>query len=180
MQLEGKTNYHNIFEPTFLMIETQDGQTIYFQPWNVNRWFKHQLIDFPDLEEVKTYKLSSWDGKISFHYIIHPGIQAIVIPPNSIEMDFEKRNNGISNEIQDFFETMAYKHWYRLIVGITPESAAAFNQRIYKILRNVWYYMWPPSTQASVYFWEHQYTYMGDGIPEIGTEPEYMIPPTIH
>jgi hypothetical protein len=111
--------------------------------------------------------------------MVHPDMGAIVIPPNSIEMEYNQRNKWISESIQKFFEMIAYRHWYRLIVGITPQSAAAFGQRVFKILRNIGYYMWPPSEQTEIYFWEHQSTYAGSGIPEIGTDHAYMMSPTI-
>ena len=179
MHIEGKTNYHNIFEPSYLQVESADGHRISFQPSDITRGFLHQLSDLPSTLDIQTYKLSSADGTISFHYMIHPSMRAIVIPPNSIEMEHTQKNKWISETIQRFFEMMAHRHWYRLIVGITPQSAAAFGQRVFKILRNIGYYMWPPSEQAEIYFWEHQSTYIGNGIPEIGTSPEYMMSPTI-
>jgi hypothetical protein len=81
--------------------------------------------------------------------------------------------------IQHFFEYLAHKHQYRLIVGITPQSAAAFKNRVMNILRAVGYYVGPPSEKSDIYFGEHQSTYTGNGIPEIGTESEYMLTPTI-
>ena len=81
--------------------------------------------------------------------------------------------------IQRFFEIIAQKHGYRLLVGITPQSTAAFNNRVVKILRAIGYYMGPPSEKSDIYFGEHQSTYTGKGIPEIGTDPEYMLHPTI-
>ena len=107
-------------------------------------------------------------------------MKAIIVPPNAIEMGHTRKNNGIGEQLQSFLETMAHKHQYRLIVGITPESASAFNGRVTKILRQTGYYMGPPSDKANVYFWEHQSTYQGKGIPEIGMEWEYFVPPTIH
>lgn len=74
---------------------------------------------------------------------------------------------------------IAHKHGYRLLVGITPQSAAAFNNRVLTILRTIGYYIGPPSDKAEVYFWEHQSTYAGNGIPEIWTDPEYMVSPII-
>lgn len=75
---------------------------------------------------------------------------------------------------------IAHKHGYRLLVGITPQSAAAFNNRVLTILRTIGYYMGPPSDKAEIYFGEHQSTYTGNGIPEVGTDPVYMLDPTIN
>lgn len=179
MQIEGTTNFHNIFEPTYLSVMAQDGQNIQFQPSTINRWFDHHMVDFPESGEMQTYKLTSSDGTISFHYMIHPTIWAIVIPPNSIEMEHTQKNKWISDMIQRFFEYLAHKHQYRLIVGITPQSAAAFKNRVMNILRAVGYYVGPTSEKSDIYFGEHQSTYTGNGIPEIGTEAEYMLTPTI-
>lgn len=37
MQIEGITNYHNIFEPTLFSITAQDGKNIQFQPSEAGR-----------------------------------------------------------------------------------------------------------------------------------------------
>ncbi len=179
MQFEGTINYHNIFEPTFLNITAQDGKNIQFQPAELNRWFEHHMIDFPDNGETKTYKLTSSDDTISFHYIVNPSISDIIVPPNSIEMEYTQKNKWISDLIQRFFELIAYKHGYRLLVAITPNSAAAFNNRVLNILRTIGYYMGPPTDKAEVYIGEHQSTYTWNGIPEVWTDPEYMIRPII-
>lgn len=179
MQIEGTTNYHNIFEPTLFSITAQDGKNIQFQPSEAGRWFDHHLIDFPKDWETQIYKLTSGDNTISFHYIVNSASRAIIVPPNSIEIEHTDRNKWISDLIQRFFEIIAQKHGYRLLVGITPQSAAAFNNRVLKILRAIGYYMGPPSEKSDIYFGEHQSTYTGKGIPEIGTDPEYMLHPTI-
>ena len=92
MHIEGTTNYHKIFEPNYLQIEASDGHQMSFQPADINRGFIHQLSDLPATLDIQTYKLSSADGTISFHYMIHPSMRAIVIPPNSIEMEHTQRN----------------------------------------------------------------------------------------
>ncbi len=92
MHIEGTTNYHNIFEPNYFQIEASDGQQMSFQPADINRGFAHQLSDFLSTQDIQIYKLSSADGTISFHYMIHPSMRAIVIPPNSIEMEYTQRN----------------------------------------------------------------------------------------
>jgi hypothetical protein len=92
MHIEGKTNYHNIFEPSYLQIESADGHSISFQPSDISRGFLHQLSDLPNANNIQLYKLSSGDGSISFHYMVHPDMGAIVIPPNSIEMEYNQRN----------------------------------------------------------------------------------------
>ena len=152
MHLESKSNYHNIHEPILFRVETHDGKELMFQPGKVERSFSHHLVDLPDTHGASIYKLVSNDSLISFHYIVHPEMKAIIVPPNAIEMDHTRKNNGIGEQIQSFLETMAHKHQYRLIVGITPESASAFNGRVTKILRQTGYYMGPPSDKANVYF----------------------------
>ncbi len=92
MHIEGTTNYHNIFEPYYLQIEASDGHQMSFQPSDINRGFIHQLSDLPGTLDIQTYKLTSADGTISFHYMIHPSMRAIVIPPNSIEMEHTQKN----------------------------------------------------------------------------------------
>ncbi len=187
MHLEGKTNYHNTFEPIFLRIEDSMGNIHSFQPpKKLDRWFAHHLGDFPDAEDMRQYKLTTVDTgnpseeQVAFHYLIHPGMQAVIVPPNAIDMPAHLRSRGVSDGIQRFFEMIAAKHGYRLLVWLTPQSVSAFDQRVLKILRWLGYYMWPPSEKAGVYFGEHQSTYTGKGIPEIGTSGEYMMPPTIH
>jgi hypothetical protein len=92
MHIEGKTNYHNIFEPSYLQVESADGQRISFQPSDINKGYLPQLADFSDLDDIQAYRLSSGDGNISFQYMIHPLIGAIIIPPNSIMMEHAQRN----------------------------------------------------------------------------------------
>jgi hypothetical protein len=92
MHIEGTTNYHNIFEPYYLQIEASDGHKMSFQPSDINRGFIHQLSDLPGTLDIQTYKLTSADETISFHYMIHPSMRAIVIPPNSIEMEHTQKN----------------------------------------------------------------------------------------
>ncbi len=141
MHLESKENFHNIHEPLLFRVETHDGKELMFQRGTVHRSFAHHLIDMPDIQDASIYKLTSNDELVSFHYIVHPSMKAIIVPPNAIEMDHTRKNSGIGEQIQSFLETMAYKHQYRLIVGITPESASAFNGRVAKILRQTGYYM---------------------------------------
>jgi hypothetical protein len=92
MHIEGKANYHNIFEPSYLQVESADGHKISFQPSDITRGFLHQLSDLPSHDVIKLYKFSSGDGSISFHYMIHPDMGAIVIPPNSIEIEHTQQN----------------------------------------------------------------------------------------
>ena len=95
MHIEGNINYHNTFIPTLLSIENQNGERVRFQPPKDTasiRSFDHQLRDLPDIDTIETFKFTSEDHngpsntRIAFHYIVHPGIGAIIIPPNSIEI----------------------------------------------------------------------------------------------
>jgi hypothetical protein len=100
MHIEGSINYHNTFIPNVLLIEDPAGKEISFQPPKDRssiRSFKHQLGDLPDIDTIQTFKFTSEDhaepsnSRIAFHYIVHPGINAIIIPPNSIEMTDTQR-----------------------------------------------------------------------------------------
>jgi hypothetical protein len=100
LQVEGTINYNNTFVPSFLSIENQHGEKIRFQPpkdSDTIRSFDHQLQDLPDINSIETFKFTSEDGneasdtRIAFHYIVHPGIGAIIVPPNSIEMTDTQR-----------------------------------------------------------------------------------------
>lgn len=194
MHLEWRTNYHKIFEPTLFVIETMDGRNISFQPnWNVANekekkdleWrvdtYHKDLSDFcAPSEWTKLYRLKSNTGTVTFHYFVDPNIRAVIVPPNAIIMEDAERKNGIGGQIQQLLEQLAHKLGYKLLVSITPESAASHNQRILNIIRKEGYYMWPPTEWRGNYVWEHQSTYTGDGIPEAGIDPIYMVPPTIH
>jgi hypothetical protein len=187
MHLEGKTNYHNTFEPIFFQIEDSQGKTHSFQPpKSLDRGFLHHFEDFPNIWEIQQYKLTTSDSldpneeRISFHYLIHPGMNAVIIPPNAIDMPNHLRSRWVSDGIQRFFEIIAAKHGYRLLVWLTPQSVSAFDQRVLKILRWLGYYMWPPTEKSGIYIGEHQSSYTGEWIPEIWTEDEYMLSPTIH
>ena len=194
MHFEWRTNYHNIFEPTLFTIETTDGKTISFQPnWEVSDKHEKKRLEekvdtyYKDLSDfckpsewTKLYRLKWNTGTITFHYFVDPNIRAVIVPPNAIIMEETERNNGIGGQIQQLLEQLAHKLGYRLLVSITPESAASHNQRILNIIRKEWYYMWPPTEWRGNYVGEHQSTYTGDGIPEAGIDPEYMIKPTIH
>lgn len=197
MHIEGKSNYHNIFEPTLLRIEDSNGQTHSFQPpRTLDRWFSHVIWDIPNPHQIQHYKLTTDDSidpdtgnpmpsddRIAFHYLVHPWMKAIIIPPDAFDiMPSKHLRKWISEEVQRFLELLANKQNYRLITGITPKAVQTNNQRVINILRSLWYYMWPPTDEHGIYFGIHQSTYHWGGIPEIGTEDEYMMPPstTIH
>lgn len=197
MHIEGKSNYHNIFEPTLLKIVDSHGHTHIFQPpQTLDRWFSKVIWDIPDAHQIQHYKLTTDDSidpdtgkptpsdeRIAFHYLVHPGMKAVIIPPGAFDiMPSKHLKKWISEEIQRFFELLANKHGYRLITGITPKTVQASNQRVVNILSSLWYYMWPPTDEHGIYYGIHQSTYHWDGIPEIWTEPEYMMPPstTLH
>lgn len=194
MRLEGKTNYHNVFEPHLFTVETTDWRTLSFQPswevtdehekknleWKVDTYYK-DLSDFCNPSEwTKLYRMKSNTGTVLFHYFVDPNIKAVIVPPNAIAMEEYERNKWIGEQIQKLLEHLAYKLRYRLLVSITPESAAANGQRILNIIRKEGYYMWPPTEWRGNFVWIHQSTNTGKWIPETRTEPEYMLPPTIH
>ncbi|MBX9809179.1 hypothetical protein K2X92_02195, partial [Candidatus Gracilibacteria bacterium] len=111
MQIEGTVNYHNTFIPTLLSIENQHGERIRFQAPKDStsiRSFEHQLQDLPDIDTIETFKFTSEDHtepsdtRIAFHYIVHPGIEAIIVPPNSIEMTVLRGKNDTQVKFKVF------------------------------------------------------------------------------
>lgn len=190
LHVEWTTNYNNTFVPTVIEIQDEYWDTIRFQSPSSKssvRWFEHQLQDLPTLEWIQTYKFTSEDGdhpsldRISFYYIIHPGIGAIIIPPNSIEMTHHKHQKWISQKMQRFFELLAHKHWYRLIVGITSETMWDTRSRVKDILLGSGYYISDaPSPKNHIHYGIHQSTLTQDGIPDLWIKWEWLIPPKIN
>jgi hypothetical protein len=100
MHLEGKLNHHNIFEPTLLQIEDSTGRIHKFQPASMlDRDFASVLEDIPERSAIRHYKLTTDDSidpetgrplpsehRISFHYLVHPYMRAVIIPPNAFDI----------------------------------------------------------------------------------------------
>lgn len=128
--------------------------------------------------------LKSEDGGCFFHYIIDPVIGFVIIPPNAIQIDSTHAKIGMGEELQNFFEFMAQKHGFKLLVGLTPQGISSFNGRVSKILRNLGWSIGPTvgmDENEMTYFHLglHQSTDFGEGLPEFGMAPEYFIPPTV-
>ena len=100
MHLEGKVNHYNIFEPTLLQIEDSTGRIHQFQPASLlDRDFESVLEDIPERSEMHHYKLTTddsidpdtqrplpSDNRIAFHYLVHPRMKAVIIPPNAFDI----------------------------------------------------------------------------------------------
>lgn len=184
MKLEAKTDYNGIVHPILLTLETKDGRQIQFQQEKIVLHFQSFKDALGLNETVQTYMMESQDGGCFFHYMIDPKLKMVIIPPTAIRMDSAYSRVGLSEEIQRFFEMMAHKHQYRLMVGLTPQTVNFANGRVTNILRGMGWNIGPTVGESEdeneqYHVATHQSTDPGEGLPEYGLGPEYFIPSTV-
>ncbi len=184
MKLESKKNYFGIIQPILLTIHLEDGRTVNFQPSIIESQFESFTHSLWISRSVRIYRLRSDDETCYFYYIIDPEIGYVIIPPNAIQIDSSLAKVGMWAELQNFFEYMAQKHGFKLLVGLTPQSMSSFNGRVSNILRNLGWSIGPTvgmdeNEEKYFHLGLHQSTDFGEGLPEFGMDPEYFIPPTV-
>jgi hypothetical protein len=184
MKLESKKNYAGIVEPILLKITTHDGREFHFQQQKLRLQFASFSETLGITDTVQVYMLESHDGGCFFHYMIDKKLGQVIIPPNAIQIDSTHTKVGLGEELQKFFEFLAHKHGFKLVVGLTPQGLSKFNGKVGAVLRSLGWSIGPTigqSVDEEQYFHLgfHQSTDMGEGLPEYGMEPEYFIPPTV-
>lgn len=184
MKLESKKNYSGIVEPLLLTITTHDGRIIQFQPEKLRLQFDSFKQTLGITETAKVYMLESHDGGCFFHYMIDKKQGQVIIPPNAIQIDSTHAKVGLGEELQKFFEFLANKHGFKLVVGVTPQSLSNFNGRVGAVLRNLGWSIGPTigedeNEEKHFHLGFHQSTDVGEGLPEYGMESEYFVPPTV-
>lgn len=167
MKLESKKNYSGIVEPLLLTITTHDGRVIQFQPDKLRLQFDSFKQTLGITETAKVYMLESHDGGCFFHYMIDKKRGQVIIPPNAIQIDSTHAKIGLGDELQKFFEFLANKHGFKLIVGITPQSLSKFNGRVGAVLRNLGWSIGPTvgddeNEEKHFYLGLHQSTDTGE------------------